>query len=175
MQHVSSLSQMSFFDCLDFMHVWKRGKRSHNEARCAHFNCDIYFSPDRPAFLPLTAKYISGGTDVMKSPAWSMGWPREEKQSVCREAWGEFTKACATLSASSDTLAFPADEPTEADSQRAFCAFQPPWNKADSLKCWSSRGPECSVILLSERKDCCCAAKLPGLFKNCFNPFRKVI
>lgn len=89
---------------------------------------------------------------------------------------GEFTKGCATMSASSDTLAFPADKPTEADSQRAFCAFQPPWKKADSsLKCWSSRGPECSLILLSERKHCCCAAKLTRLFKNCFNPFCKVI
>lgn len=71
----------------------------------------------------------------------------------------EFTKACTTLSASGDIVAFPADEMTEADSQRAFCSIQPPWKKASSsLKCWSSQGPEFSLIFFffpPERKYCC--------------------
>lgn len=45
---------------------------------------------------------------------------------------GEFTKACTALSASSDTVAFPADKTMEADSQRAFCSIQLPWKKAGS-------------------------------------------
>lgn len=40
---------------------------------------------------------------------------------------GEFTQACTTLSASSETVAFLVDKTMEADSQGAFCSVQLPW------------------------------------------------
>lgn len=46
-------------------------------------------------------------------------------KAVCmRASPGEFTRACTTLFASSDTVAFPADKTMKADSQRAFCSIQ---------------------------------------------------
>ncbi len=71
---------------------------------------------------------------------------------------GEFTAACTSLSASSDTVAFQAEETMQSDSQRAFCPIQQRQNRAfhGDVKTFKDSGPTC----FSERKYCCHTGEL---------------
>lgn len=144
------------------MHVWGKKKQ---KTRCAHFNCDIYFSPDRPAFLPPDNQIHLRryGCDEVTRVIYGLAtWVK----AVCMlGSLGEFTKAYVTLPASGDTVAFPADKLAGAEAQRAFCAIQLPWKKRPTLAKMlkQSRG-RVQLYYSSERKYCCCAAKLTRLF-----------
>lgn len=63
---------------------------------------------------------------------------------------GEFTMACTTLSASSNTVAFHADETMQSDSQRAFCSIRRPQNLLFTEMSRQSRAPVHLVFLKGE-------------------------
>lgn len=87
------------------------------------FHRDIYFHLTGPLFLPPDKR------KHLRRHRWDEVTSVIGGQAHVRKGSREFTKACTTLSASSDTVAFPADKTMEADSHRAFCSVQLPRKK----------------------------------------------
>lgn len=151
---VSSLSQTSFRIASISCRCGKKGKCSHNKPICSCFHCDMSFH---------LAGLLSCPWQANTCQAVQMWWSQQAMwgKAVCMlGSPGDFTKACTTLFASSDSAAFRADKTMEADSQRAFCSFQLLWKKgrilAKMLKQSRSR-VQLHFFFFTERKYCCSA------------------